>query len=208
GDFVVGYIGQPQKEVVAVCRITRGLHQTENGAQIEFEKTEHLTSPIPYDILQANADLARSEPFANNLQGSLFKLTEEEYDTIRALIDERNFGAQVTEVAAFTEADALKDLFMKPERLNVILARLRRKKALILQGPPGVGKTFIARRLAYALMGKRDARRVAMVQFHPSYGYEDFVQGYRPTPTGLQRRDGVFYQFARLARNDPERDWF
>ena len=139
---------------------------------------------LPYDILQANADLARSEPFANNLQGSLFKLTEEEYDTIRAIIDERNFGAQVTEVAAFTEADALKDLFMKPERLNVILARLRRKKALILQGPPGVGKTFIARRLAYALMGKRDARRVAMVQFHPSYGYEDFVQGFRPTPTG------------------------
>lgn len=108
----------------------------------------------------------------------------------------------------FTKSDALKDLFMTEVQLDVILARLKRKKAIILQGPPGVGKTFIARRLAFALMGERDDRRVTMVQFHPSYGYEDFVQGYRPAMTGLERRDGVFHKFARLARDDPERDWF
>ncbi len=111
-------------------------------------------------------------------------------------------------VEPFTTADALKGLFTTPDALDAILARLKRKKALILQGPPGVGKTFIARRLAFALMGERDERRVAMVQFHPSYGYEDFVQGYRPTRTGLERRDGVCHQFACLARNEPDRDWF
>ena len=123
--------------------------------------------------------------------------------------DERNLDSQQpSERVPFTKAHALDGLFMTEPQLDTILARLRRKKALILQGPPGVGKTFIARRLAFALMGERDESRVAMVQFHPSYGYEDFVQGYRPTRKGLERRDGVFYQFARLAGNDPNRDWF
>jgi 5-methylcytosine-specific restriction protein B len=108
----------------------------------------------------------------------------------------------------FTKRDAMTDLFMSEESLDTIMGRIFRKKAVILQGPPGVGKTFVAKRLAYLHMGVCDDERVAMVQFHPSYGYEDFVQGYRPSAGGLERRDGVFCRFVRLAHGAPDKDWF
>ena len=81
---------------------------------------------------------------------------------------------------------------------------------MIIQGPPGVGKTFIARKLAYALMKEIDPKRLAMVQFHQSYSYDDFVRGYRPLPGqagtfGL--KDGIFYNFCQKAINDPDREY-
>ncbi|HXT11402.1 MAG TPA: AAA family ATPase [Candidatus Angelobacter sp.] len=108
----------------------------------------------------------------------------------------------------YSRTDALSELFVSSEELEIILARLKRKKALILQGPPGVGKTFMARRLAYSVMERKDSSRVTVVQFHPSYGYEDFIQGFRPQHSGLQRQNGVLYQFARLAQADPGHEWF
>lgn len=208
GDLLLGYVTSPDKEVVAACEITKALHDTTDGEAIEFRKIEEFKVPVTWADLQSEPALAQCEPLISP-QGSLFSVTEDEYDKIRAILDERNPGPKSPKCPPFTKADALNGLFMAESRLDEILARLRRKKALILQGPPGVGKTFIARRLAFALMKERDEGRVAMVQFHPSYGYEDFIQGYRPTRGGgLERRDGIFYQFARLARNDPKRDWF
>lgn len=100
--------------------------------------------------------------------------------------------------------------FLSEEQAIEILERLQTKKALILQGAPGVGKTFLARKLAYALMEEIDPVRYEMVQFHQSYSYDDFVRGYRPMPEkngsfGLQ--NGVFYEFCQRAANDPDREY-
>ena len=108
----------------------------------------------------------------------------------------------------YSIADALAGTFLPPDEVRGMLAALARKKNLILQGPPGVGKTFLARRLAYARVGAADPARVAGVQFHQSYAYEDFVQGYRPAEGGgFARRDGVFFEFCRRAADDPRNDY-
>ena len=100
---------------------------------------------------------------------------------------------------------ALDDLFMEDTQFSRILDSIALRKNLILQGPPGVGKTFIARRIAWCLIGRRDLRPIEMVQFHQSYAYEDFVQGWRPTETGgFTLRDGVFFEFCGRAAKNPE----
>lgn len=104
----------------------------------------------------------------------------------------------------FDSDDALEDLFLSREQLSTIMDALARKKNVIVEGAPGVGKTFVARRIAWVLLGRKDGARVEMVQFHQSYAYEDFVQGWRPRAEGgFERCDGVFHRFCRKARNDP-----
>lgn len=111
-------------------------------------------------------------------------------------------------VKHYTLRDAMDGLFMAEDEVTRLIDTLQRKKNLILQGPPGVGKTFIARRLAYLAMQEHAPERVAMVQFHPSYAYEDFIQGLRPTKQGgFELREGLFLKFCRRAQVDPARDY-
>lgn len=102
----------------------------------------------------------------------------------------------------------LEEVYMNEEAYETLVGVLRSKKNIILQGAPGVGKTFVAKRLAYSMMGVKDPERVMMVQFHQSYSYEDFIEGFRPSTTGFDLVKGSFYTFCKKAQDDSESDYF
>lgn len=110
-----------------------------------------------------------------------------------------------TPIAPYAIDDILRDgCFINQEKLAKILERLRTKKNLILQGAPGTGKTWLAKRLAFALMGQRDDSKVRAVQFHPNLSYEDFIRGWRPVGDGkLTLVDGPFMEMVKVAAKDP-----
>lgn len=120
-------------------------------------------------------------------------------------------GKDELEVAEpYAVADMLVEgVFLSEPEIEIALRRLRTKKNIVLQGAPGVGKTFVARKLAYALLEARDDTRVTLVQFHPSYSYEDFVRGYRPTGEAgrFELRDGPFLRACQQAAADRDRDY-
>jgi 5-methylcytosine-specific restriction protein B len=132
---------------------------------------------------------------------------------------ERWFGSETPETDDGQEATALETrpygiediiasgVFLEESELIEILDRLGEKKAVIIQGPPGVGKTFVAQKLAYALMEEVDPTRLEMVQFHQSYSYDDFVRGYRPQAGqagSFALQNGIFYDFCQKAADDPD----
>ncbi|NLL96974.1 MAG: AAA domain-containing protein [Clostridiaceae bacterium] len=108
----------------------------------------------------------------------------------------------------YTPGDFLEEVFMPEEDYDRLVDILQSKKNVILQGAPGVGKTFAAKRLAYSIMGVKDIDRVMMVQFHQSYSYEDFIMGFRPSATGFELKKGTFYNFCKKAEIDTGNDYF
>jgi len=109
---------------------------------------------------------------------------------------------------AYTADNFLSEVYMQGEDYDTLVALTLSKKNIILQGAPGVGKTYAAKRLAYSIMGVKDPGRVMMIQFHQSYSYEDFIEGYRPCSSGFELKKGAFYQFCKKAEIDSENKYF
>lgn len=113
---------------------------------------------------------------------------------------------QRVEYEAYNKAKFLEQVFMTDDEYEELRKLILYKKNVILQGAPGVGKTFLAKRFAYSLIGAKDLTHVEVVQFHQSYSYEDFIMGYKPTDEGFELRTGVFYNFCRKAEKDEDPD--
>jgi len=112
------------------------------------------------------------------------------------------------EYPIYTAEDFLSEVYMSRSNYDILSNLLINKKNIIMQGAPGVGKTFAAKRLAYSMMGVKDPSRVMMVQFHQSYSYEDFIMGFRPASTGFELKKGPFYSFCKKAELDLENDYY
>lgn len=201
GDKLVCYETTPTKRVKALCEITKGLHEDDGFEVINFVIKEKVAYQVSWAELISNEVFKGSEPYKAPT-GSLYHLTKAEYDVITKLA-----RGETKEI--YTKSDFLKEVFISADDFDKLENLLLRKKNLILQGAPGVGKTFAAKRLAYAMMGKKDEDRIIQVQFHQNYSYEDFVMGYKPNDKGgFELEDGIFYQFCKQAANDSEKKYF
>lgn len=204
GDLVIGYESTPVKQVVALCRIAKA----SDGERIYFEKTESLSTPIDYSILHDIDELKQSEYFVNP-QGSLFKLTKDEYNIIMDVVREQNIKPENEKPKDnYTKDDFLTDVFMEENRYDSLVSLLNRKKNIILQGAPGVGKTYLAKRLVYSILGKKDESKIEFIQFHQNYSYEDFIMGYKPQADGFELEYGVFYRFCKRAESNPDGKYY
>lgn len=190
--------------------------------KIALERCEPLAAPVPMDEIEARhlqdimddlSERPKHYPYAKYDEGYrgsqgiyLAKLSARLDAAFSAPFDDPEGGVAPEAPSAreiYTSDDAAAEAFIPKGEIDEILDLWEAKLNIILQGAPGVGKSFMAKRLAYALIGEADPNRVETVQFHQSYAYEDFVQGYRPTPDrGFALRDGVFLRVCEAARKD------
>ena len=100
-----------------------------------------------------------------------------------------------------------KELLWEGSGLQKIIDGLKDKRQAIFQGPPGTGKTYVAKRIAEWC--RERGGDFEIVQFHPSYSYEDFVEGFRPTlsdtgQAGFKLKDGPLRRMAAKAKENPD----
>jgi hypothetical protein len=216
GDVVAIWISGAAGGVAALAEIVGEPFQrprsawrgpSSNGDQggdewaVQLRLTRHLSPVLSRDKVVGHPVMSGMTvlKFAN---ATNYELTNEQWSAIVGAADGGPFAEQSTETL---EDVAAKLYFESAASLREVEELLREKRQVIFYGPPGTGKTFVARRLAEFLAGSKE--RVMTVQFHPSYSYEDFVEGYRPTEMDgsvvFETRNGPLKRLAEQARGNP-----
>ncbi|MCD8296746.1 MAG: AAA family ATPase [Prevotella sp.] len=218
-DILIGYEAGNVNKIVCLCQITG---KDENN--IFFKKIEDLQTPIHYTEFVHSSELSQMQGYPY-FSGSLLRLTNDEFYFIINLICEKNPQIDLEKLLKYKNNDNkseqtysetelynkdkfLSEVFMSSQQYDKLVAVLKNKKNIILQGAPGVGKTFAAKRLAYSIMGECDKKRIEFVQFHQNYSYEDFMMGYKPVDNSFILKHGIFYNFCQKAAKDATNGYF
>jgi len=204
-DLVIGYESTPVRQIVSLCRVAG----ENDGEALYIQKVEELSTPIEYNAIKDIPELKNMEYLVNQ-QGSLFKLKKDEYELLLEIIRECNPSSvsKPEQKKVYIKENFLQDVYLMDTQYDSLCSLLLNKKNIILQGPPGVGKTFAAKLLAYSILGREDDDKVKIVQFHQNYSYEDFIMGYKPDESGFKLHTGIFYQFCKQAENYPKEKFF
>lgn len=199
-DYILGIY---KKKVRSVIKKENYKFVTDENGNKRCQFEGNLVKDSPY-LENNTADYKMQqigwlyEPKANKTKNK--KSTYREDIVIEQVTDQ-----DTEEIEDYNDTKFLEEVFIEENDFKTIKALLERKKNIILQGAPGVGKTFAAKRIAYSMIGKKDKDLVKIVQFHQNYSYEDFVEGYKPNEDGgFDLKDGVFKTFCKEALKNVE----
>lgn len=204
GEFVIAYEIEPSNEVMGLCICVEEL----KNERIMLKKVEGLTDPVTRYSIETNIELANLEVF-RYMQGTLFKLSKREFEIIYTMMRELNPRKKYEECDLYSKETFLNDVYFDEKDYDELRSLILSRKNIILEGAPGVGKTYVARRMAYSIIGSKDDDKVLNVQFHELYSNEEFIEGYRPDDIGIYKyKRGCFKRMCTKARNNPTEKFF
>lgn len=182
-----------EKLLVIASYFSIPINKNDSSEKISFEINKFIRRMIP-EVNQNHSYY---------IGDMLYKFTD--------FIDENNIildDDKKEKINPYNKEDFLKDVYIDEEDYEKLNNLLNKKKNIILEGAPGVGKTFMAKRLAYSRIGYEDNSKILMIQFHQSYSYEDFIEGIRPVDGNFKVVDGVFKEFCLKAQSDKSNNYY